>query len=181
MKDALPKFYRDSTIVDEIIKAQSTEFISLSASFAELLAQFYVETSTYMLPEWEKIYGIASDTTLDDGQRKSRVIAMMRGVGTVTTDVLKDIVSSYENGIIEVYEHNSTYEIEVKFVSTKGIPKKLDLIESTLRVFIPAHLAFYFSFIYLTWDSLDLQTWGSLDTADEGAPLTWEQLEVWKF
>jgi hypothetical protein len=174
--DYLPHYYRDSRTVDNLLNVEATEFADLNAEIADVLAQFYIDTATWGLANWERICGLLTDETKPIEQRRSVIKSKLRGVGTVTAAMIKNVAESFDNGEVAVIEDNATYTVTIKFVSTRGEPANLDDIQNALREIIPAHLAVNFSFTYMTWNALDAKalTWDDLDALN----LTWDEFEV---
>lgn len=175
MGDYLPLYYRDSRTVDNLLYIESAEFADLNAEMADILAQFYIDTATWGLANWERICGILTDETKPIDQRRSVIKSKLRGVGTVTVAMIKNVAESFDNGEVAVIEDNATYTVTIKFVSTRGVPANIDDIQNALREIMPAHLAVNFLFTYMTWGTLDTHafTWGSLDAAGH----TWGEFE----
>ncbi|MCL6615562.1 MAG: YmfQ family protein, partial [Anoxybacillus ayderensis] len=73
----------------------------------------------------------------------------LRGIGTVTVALIKNVAESWYNGEVEVTEQPSLYTVKIKFVSKLGVPSNLADIQNALREIIPAHLAINFEFSYL--------------------------------
>jgi hypothetical protein len=178
MSDYLPRYYDDSRIVGNLLDQESAEVSDLNAAIADVLAQFFVDTATWGLANWERICGIKTDETKPYDQRRSAIKARLRGVGTVTVALIKNVAESYNNGEVEVTEDNANYTIAVRFVSTYGRPSNMTDIQNALREIVPAHLAIDFVFTYATWSEVDSrgQTWADIDALGE----TWAQYEAYQ-
>ena len=60
--------------------------------------------------------------------------------------------------------------LEIKFVSTLGVPPNLNDFKRTMRLIVPAHIGIKYTFRYNTWqDVFNLGEWQK--TKDKG---TWE-------
>ncbi|EMI10360.1 YmfQ family protein [Anoxybacillus gonensis] len=138
--------YRESR---EIIKAEASELESLNAAIGDVLAQFFIDTATWGLSHWERICGIPIDESKPVEQRRSVIKSKLRGIGTVTVALIKNVAESWYNGEVEVTEQPSLYTVKIKFVSKLGVPPNLADIQNALREIIPAHLAIDFEFSYL--------------------------------
>ncbi|MCS7463372.1 YmfQ family protein [Paenibacillus doosanensis] len=178
MGDYLPLYYRDSVAANGILTAESTELADLNAEISDVLAQYFVDTATWGLAHWERICGIATDKAKPPEQRRSVIKSKLRGIGTVTVSLIKNVAEAYVNGEVGVTEDNANYSLTITFISSRGIPPNLDDIQSVLRETIPAHLGLTFKFTYLIWSELDALgwTWDML----ENKALTYDQLEVYK-
>lgn len=173
----LPNFYEDIRESRAIINPESKEFERLDGNIRDVLSQFFVDTATWGLANWERVFDIAADETKPIDQRRSVIKSKMRGAGTVTISLIEEVAEAYDNGDVDVVLDHANYIVTITFISTKGIPPNLADIENALREIIPAHLAIDFVFTYLTWDELDSAnlTWDDLDALG----LTWDQFEVY--
>lgn len=178
MQDALPSYYDRSRIVANLLEREAAELESLNASIAEVLDQFFIDTATWGLSHWERICDIKTDETKPYAQRRSVLKSKLRGIGTVTVDLIQDVAEAYLGGEVQVEELPSLYTIKVTFVGKLGIPPNLDDIKNVLRDIIPAHLAIQFEFTYMSWSDLTSYalTWADVDEL----ALTWEAFEKYK-
>jgi len=184
MADYLPKYYAlhdnesQPGITGNLITQETKELLELNRRILDVLEQFFVERATWGLAYWENICGIPVDETKPWDQRRSVIKSKLRGAGTVTLAVIKDVADSFENGEIRVEEIFSEYKVVITFIGTRGIPPNEPDMRQVLREIIPAHLELEFRYTYLTWDELDAAdlTWDELEALN----MTWDQLEVWK-
>jgi uncharacterized protein YmfQ (DUF2313 family) len=148
--DYLPQYYRDSRTVDNLLNAEATELADLNAEIADILAQFFIDTATWGLPNWERICGITTDETKPIDQRRSVLKSKLRGVGTVTVTLIKSVAEAFANGEVAVTEDNPSYTVNIRFISEIGRPENISDVQNALREIIPAHLNITYSFRYLT-------------------------------
>ena len=145
----LPNYYQDIREFQTLIGTENEEVEQLSATIDEVLEQFYVDTATWGLANWERVCGIPVDESKPIEQRRSVIKSKLRGIGTVTVALIKNVAESWYNGEVEVTEQPSLYTVKIKFVSKLGVPSNLADIQNALREIIPAHLAINFEFSYL--------------------------------
>lgn len=145
----LPNYYQDIREFQTLIGTENEEVEQLSATIDEVLKQFYVDTATWGLANWERICGIPIDESKPVEQRRSVIKSKLRGIGTVTVALIKNVAESWYNGEVEVTEQPSLYTVKIKFVSKLGVPSNLADIQNALREILPAHLAINFEFSYL--------------------------------
>jgi hypothetical protein len=88
----------------------------------------------------------------------------MRGIGTTTEELIKDIVKAYTNGTVDVIEDNATYTITVKFTDVVGVPPNLDDAKEAVQEVIPAHLNVIFTNEYSLWNDVKVSTWDHMHT-----------------
>ena len=120
--------------------------------------------------------GLVPDTAADLETRRGRVMSKLRGTGTVTKTMMKNVAASFVNGDIEIIEYPSRYCFAVKFTSRAGIPYNIEDIKAMVEELKPAHLAVEYIFTYRLWqDVLDtLSNWTTVKS------YTWEQLLVFE-
>lgn len=204
MFDYMPKEYEDYKESRAIVQAEATEFERLNEQIAEVLAQFYIETATWGIAEWERIFGITykqgESGTFDSletnfiryydldaeqwqviaykygtlppiADRRANVRARLRGVGTVTPALIKNVVQAYTNGEVEIIESPSTYQLTIQFVDTVGVPPNYEDVKRVIQEIIPAHIAVTFTNKYALWSNVKATTWGNAKT------YTWADLK----
>ncbi|RTE05483.1 YmfQ family protein [Paenibacillus whitsoniae] len=169
-----PLYSADST-TGSLLDSGADELEAFEDDIADVLNQMFVNTATWGLTNWEGFFGIVTDMDKPIEQRRSVVKSKIRGSGTVTVDLMKNVAEAYANGTVDVTQNTAEYTVHVKFVSIHGVPANLADIEAALRDIVPAHLAIDFTFTYMTWGALDAKalTWGALDTAN----YTWDEFE----
>ncbi len=169
----IPDYYLTSAVVLALLSAEGPEIDSVRAAFQDVLNQFYATTATDAgLTLWENELGLSTLGTRTIEERRSRVISKLRGVGTVTNDLLKSVAESYENGSIDIIENAAGYSVTVKFVDQRGIPSNINDLEAAIQEIIPAHIALTFQFIYTTWGEVKTLTWAEVATG------TWADLKT---
>lgn len=104
MHDYLPRYYEDIPVATNVIDREAVEMAQLNADIYDVLAQMFVDTSTWGLARWERIFGITTDVLKPIDQRRSVIKSRIRGVGTVTPAMVKSIAEAYANGDVEVTE-----------------------------------------------------------------------------
>lgn len=173
----VPGYYLTSRIMRAIIQAQGSELDKLRQTMDETLDQFFVNTATWGLDTWEKELGLPPALDQPEAERRDRIVSRMRGYGTATISVVKQVAEAYDKGTITVIEDFPGYTVTIRFVDTAGVPPNLDDLKAAVRAVVPAHLELLYEFNYFLWDDLDLKlwTWDALDTL----AITWDQLEVY--
>lgn len=168
MIDLLPNYYDESPEVDAIMDAGAQEFESIKQNAKDLLDQLFIETATWGLSSWERIAGIPVSESKPIDQRRSLLKSKLRGNGTVTVELIKNVAESFQYGEVSVIENNSNYAITIKFVGKYGIPPNLNDIKSALLELIPAHLAVNFEFTYVIYREVkaNYSTYGDLKAAN---------------
>lgn len=154
----LPSFYHNSGEVKNIQSTLNVETDLLKSYIADLLDQLFVSTATWGLSSWEKFLGLPIDETQRLDSRRSRVMTRLRGQGTTTAEMIKNVCSSFSGGDVEIIEDFDNYQITIKFVGTIGIPSNIDYLKSSLAETLPAHLGFSFEYTFNTQNDLRVFT-----------------------
>lgn len=133
-------------------------------------------TATWGLSLWEKFLDLESYAGKPADQRRSRIISKMRGLGTVTVQMMKNVAEAYDGGAVDITEQAPLYQFTVEFIDTRGIPPNLDDLKAAIEEVKPAHLAVVYKFRYLIWDELDgqLLSWDELDALQ----VVWDDFET---
>ena len=158
----LPTYYKTSKVIQSITEAQSAEIELFQTNLTEMLKQYFVDAATYTLEDWEKELGIPVDATKPAEYRRSVIKSKLRGSGTVTVNLIKNVAESFSNGEVDVIEDNTNYQFTIKFVGTLGIPPNMDDLERVIKDIKPAHLGYTFSYTYNTHQVLSAFTHAQL-------------------
>lgn len=119
------------------------------ANVADVLNQYFVDTATWGLDQWEKFIGIPTDLSKSVTDRRSMVRSLLRGSGTVTASLMENVAEAYDNGQIEVTEQPALYQLTVRFADTVGLPPNLDDLKAAVEAIKPAHLTVVYQYKYL--------------------------------
>lgn len=168
--DKLPKYYRASTVMQIILSADEVALGAAEDTVDAVDAQCLIATATEdSISRWEAIFGIpGSEDSLE--RRRERVLAKKRGGGSGTIAHLKNVISSFSNGEVEIRENYAKYTIEIEFVGVKGIPPYMDDVKNAIDEIIPAHIAYSVKITYRTWAEVANKTWA------EVAGKTWAEI-----
>lgn len=169
--DRLPLFYKDTKEVINIQNALENERLVLERKLKTLINDLFVITSEN-INEWEKFVGIKVDVTKPLEFRKNNVIARIRGKGTTTKELIKNVSESYANAEVDVVENNNLYSFLVKFMGVKGVPENLDDLKKAIEEIKPAHLSVNYAFTYNSWSMVNHMTWGEVES------ITWDKLRT---
>ena len=164
----LPSFY-DNDIVKPIQNALNIEADSINNIVENTLNQFFVNSATYGLDNWESMLGI-SKNNFDIQTRRENIKAKMRTRGATSISVIKNICEAYSNGEVEVVVNHEDYSFIIKFVGSIGIPQAFEELDKTIENIKPCHLAHSYEFTYNAHNRL------SKFTHEELSRFTHEQL-----
>ena len=152
----LPYFY-DNDITKPIQNSLDIEANSLNENLEELLNQFFVNSATYGLDNWESMLGI-SKNNFDYVTRRENIKAKMRSRGTTSIEVIKNICEAYSNGEVDVIVNHSDYSFEISFISTIGVPLSFEEMDRVVNEIKPCHLAHSYKFNYNTHSDISKYT-----------------------
>ncbi|UZQ86041.1 YmfQ family protein [Thermoclostridium stercorarium] len=158
LMELLPNYYRGNVTMEKLQSILAEKIQALANDLNETIDQCFINTATTLLSRYEKIYGLQVDVSKSHEFRRERIRAKIRGVGTVTKEMLKAVARSYSNGEVEVIEDSANYRFIIKFVGTLGIPANMADLILTIEEIKPAHLAYTFEYTYRTYDELSLYT-----------------------
>lgn len=177
MLASLPRFYETFREIRYLAQTEGVESDTLMQSIDDTLNQFFVGTSTWALDDWEKELGLSPAQNQPDQERRDRITSRLRGSGTATISIVKQVAESYDKGSIDIIEDHAAYTVTIRFVDTFGVPPNLDDLKAAVRAVLPAHLELVYEFNYFLWSDLDAQnwTWDQLDALN----LTWDQIETY--
>jgi hypothetical protein len=172
----LPNYYRSSIVMQAVLNAFEAECNKLSADAVDTENQFFVILSDRELQRYEQDLGLAVENNLSVEARRGRILSRLRGTGTVTKEMIRNVANSFVNGEIDIIEQPSDYTFIVKFISKKGVPPRIDDVKNAIEMIKPAHLTVEYIFTYRTWQEVlnliaDWQeaksySWDSLMTFD---------------
>ncbi len=138
----LPLFLQDERLVQD---ALSKEHENLRLRIADVARQFFIETATWGLVEWERIYAVNPPAGADYALRRALVKVKMMGTGVMTVEAIKHLANSFldkqDADIDELPEPGTFYLI------THSSMEYLNELIRALAEMSPAHLVFGFRFI----------------------------------
>ena len=139
----LPDTYKKSKVMKDILAPQETQLDKARERQDEIAQDVY--PSTTMRPElWENEYAIEPVEDLE--RRRKNIIAKMRGVGTVTLQLAKDIVQAYTDGEVTAEEDNDDCMLHFEITSATAGIADADIMRKQLYETIPAHIDFQYGF-----------------------------------
>ena len=161
MLEKMPGYYRKSKIMKDLIHSIENEFERLKHETILTENQFFVILSDRDIKNHEEDVGLVPDASADIETHRSRVLSKLRGTGTVTKTMMKNVAASFVNGDIEIIEYPSEYCFAVKFTSKTGVPYNITDIQAMIEEIKPAHLAVKYIFTYRLWQDIldEIQIW----------------------
>ncbi len=138
-----PDTYKKSKVMQNILKPQEQQLEKEEERQDNVIADMYPSKTAH--PEmWENEYAIAPADTLE--QRRKNIMSKMRGAGTATLQMVKDIVEAYTDGIVTLVENNDDSMINIEIESATANISDADIMEEQMYETIPAHMDFRYMF-----------------------------------
>jgi len=131
-----------------ITDTQSQELEEFIRNLEITLNQFFIDSADFSLERWERELGIPVNNSKSDDYRRSAIKSKLKGSGTVTVNLIKNVCESYSNGEVDVIEDNPNMQFTIKFIGVKGIPPNLEDLQRAIEEIKPAHLDFDFEYTY---------------------------------
>ena len=141
----LPHFLAKDPEFKKIQDALSWEHENLRLRLMDVSRQFYIETATWGLSSWERIYQTNPPTGAGYVLRRALVKAKMLGTGVMTVETIKHLCNAFldkqDAEIDELPEPGTFY-----LITHSGMAYLNEIIR-VLSEMSPAHLLFGFRFI----------------------------------
>lgn len=171
MRQLLPDYYQKNseTETEKIQDAIDPAFAAAQEAWGigneleeqpgdSFVQQLLVNTSTWGLKLWEKLYGLDTDLSKSEKDRRSRILSKMRGKGTTTRGMIQNLAESFVNGVIKIQEHPETNSFIIQFGDI-GVPPLLDDLSAAIDEIKPAHLQYTYDIRYLTHREIAQAKW----------------------
>lgn len=137
----LPKFLsRDSTF-KATQDSLSEEHEKQRLLIIDICKQLFVESATWGLADWERVYGL-HNKHLPIDQRRNLLLVKMRGTQTITESKLQEIVNLVyppKNAKVRENTGPNTFKVIIDTLDA------LDEIRRVVEIYKPAHLSYLLS------------------------------------
>tara|TARA_Y100000588_G_C14107514_1_gene861486 strand:+ start:504 stop:1049 length:546 start_codon:yes stop_codon:yes gene_type:complete len=174
IKQTVPQFLREAELFNKFYDVLGLQMDDLYSAMSDVKDQLNITTATWGLSYWEEMLGIEVNLSKSPEFRRSVILSKLRGVGTVTKDLIQESSKSFKNGSLAVVEHADEYRLTLRFTELNGVPPNFDDYKAFVREVIPAHLDYAFTIKYVlnkelnpfTNDYLTRHTHGELRVLD---------------
>jgi hypothetical protein len=150
MMGELSDMYAEIHEARALMQSEGVEFDAVKMNSIDVFDQAKIDVSTWGLSLWEEALGIKTDISKSYPIRRAVIKSKIRGNGTTTMALLQKVVSSYENGVIEMSAQPALYQITISFSGAIGAPPNIADVQAAVEAIIPAHLAVIYKFRYLS-------------------------------
>ncbi|MCC0647160.1 putative phage tail protein [Clostridioides sp. ZZV15-6598] len=144
--DYLPSFANNEIDI-QIQEALENELLTLLDEKDDLLDQFFIDTATWGLDDWENLLGIKINYKLDFDTRRSNIKAKMRGRGITTIEVIKAISEAYTNTNVDVEVFSNLFSFTLSFITNNCSYNTILELDKKIEEIKPAHLEHRFEMI----------------------------------
>lgn len=105
----------------------------------DICKQLFVETATWGLDDWERVYGLEKNKNLSIDNRRDHLLIKIQGSQTITESKLQEFINLvYPPGSAIVKENTGPNRFSVIL----DVADALDEIRSVVEVYKPAHLTY---------------------------------------
>lgn len=170
----LPEIVSSTETFINLQNIQGNKLTELYAKINDMFNQFFVNTATHGLDDWEEFIGITTDANYTTAERiekiKSRMILNYQTIPTSQFDKIMD--TYYQCNVTEDFNNSS---VNITVLGIRGIPPKINDMIKDAEDLLPCHLAYNFIYTYLTWyeieatdikwEKVDTYIWNGLETA----------------
>lgn len=137
----LPKFLSKDGTFKATQDSLSEEHEKQRLIIIDICKQLFVESATWGLDDWERVYGL-ENKHLSIDQRRNLLIVKMRGAQTITEEKLQEIVNLVyppKNAVVKENTGVNTFKVIIDTIDA------LDEIRRVVEIYKPAHLSYLLS------------------------------------
>ena len=174
LSQLVPEFVANLLEMKEIYNTQGYELGYLQHALEDVTDQCFIVAATWGLTRWEQVFGVETNMSLSYEQRREILLAKIRGQGSTTKEMIKEVAAAYSGGEVDVIEDNPNSLFIVRFIGIKGTPRNMQAFIRTLEEIKPAHLAYRFEYRYTVWEELLPYIWRGL------SGMTWDDVRILK-
>ncbi|MFA9088588.1 putative phage tail protein, partial [Clostridioides difficile] len=161
--DYLPSFANNEIDI-QIQEALENELLTLIDEKDDLLEQFFIDTATWGLDDWENLLSIKVNYKLDFDTRRSNIKAKMRGKGTTTIEVIKAISEAYTKTNVDVEVFSNLFSFTLSFITNNCSYNTILELDKKIEEIKPAHLEHKFERIL--FNKNELYTGAAISTGE---------------
>lgn len=169
----LPAYYHANKTMNIIDNYIAGEIGRVKFNAQDLMNQLYVDTATWGLSAWEENLGINTELNKSDEARRELIKAKLRGSGTATKALIKNVAEAFSGGEVDIIEKFYDYSFTVNFIGIKGIPKNMAGLIESIEDIKPAHLGYSFKYTYTVWNFIEKLAWQEVNSKK------WNDLKVY--
>lgn len=137
----LPKFLSKDSTFKATQDSLSEEHEKQRLLIVDICKQLFVESATWGLDDWERVYGL-QNKHLSIDQRRNLLLVKMRGAQTITEEKLQEIINLVyppQNAVVKENTGANTFKVIIDTIDA------LDEIRRVVEIYKPAHLSYLLS------------------------------------
>ena len=135
----LPKFLAKDKVMFRMLAACSTQHEKQRLILADLSNQFFVQTATWGLEEWERLVDIAPQSGTDIESRREAVLLKLKKPPSVTVTFLGKLINQYiadKSGTVTDHPETYTTDFNIPLLDKESMAG----VTRDVRIYIPAHI-----------------------------------------
>lgn len=138
----LPKFLQNDASMKDLLDAHSEEHEKLRLLIHDISNQFFVQSATWGLDDWERFLAITPTPESTYSQRRNKILLYLQSHQISTVAFLEKLVQRYlsENSVVKIKEDNPRNIFHI-FLERGHIAYYDDLLDG-LDTYKPAHLGY---------------------------------------
>lgn len=137
----LPQFLKRDEHFLKLQTALNQEHEKQRQAVIDIARQFFIDTATWGLPSWERVYATNPPADADIKLRKALVKAKMAGRGIMTKSAVERLINLFtENEDAYIQEDTAAGEFEIIFPS---LITHFPELNQVLEEMVPAHLMYH--------------------------------------
>lgn len=136
----LPHHYRRSPQDVELQRVLERMAAQAEADKEFTLEQLFPSTASgWGLDLWEAAYGLVREPDQTDEQRRTRVLAKIKGTGPALPEVIRAIAQCFSPNPVELVNVPAEYRFELWYLGIRPV-ERLDALRAAVNERKPAHL-----------------------------------------
>lgn len=142
------KLYRLDEFINDFYESIGNSFDFLQVEIEQIILNSLISSADLQTVEmYEEQMKIIPNESQSLEERRSMIIAKLRGNNTFNLEQIQNICDSWKNGeVIASFENG---KIKLTFIGDYGIPADLDGLKAILEEMKPAHLGIFYNIKYI--------------------------------
>lgn len=138
----LPEYLTKDEEMNTELQADSNEHERMRNAIAGIFDQFFIETATWGLADWERILDLQPSLKDDFAQRRNRILLKLRSHQTSTPKFMADLVKRYCTATTAVGVQEENPKNMFHIICHDGTVIYTDDLIDAIETYKPAHLAY---------------------------------------
>lgn len=133
----LPKFIQRDKQMNDAINIESAEHDRQRILLMDILNQFFIESATWALDDWEAVLDIKHAENDTFQQRRKRILLKLQSHQTSTKEFIEKLAARYTSGNVILKEQNPKNSFQLQF---DKLPYDFQGLREAIETYKPAHL-----------------------------------------